>query len=207
MRANPDQQANILYKIVMPAAADANIVKKVTGIAHARVRFEQMKKSDIVQCKNCQRFGHSTRMCHYKYRCVKCNADHATGHCPRNTNLNIPVSCVNCNGNHSANNLNECRVARKMIEKRNQIKSKSTGDNSAGNHTNLTNNHSNINLIKQANNNINSDLGNINRENRTWARIARGASGSNLDVNVNVNNLSGLIQSIVTECITKLCSL
>ena len=49
----------------------------------------------IAQCKNCQRFGHTSSNCHLKYRCVKCNLEHDPGKCSKNEKTE-QVFCINC---------------------------------------------------------------------------------------------------------------
>lgn len=215
MRSNPNKATNILYKITMPANVDTKILKKVTGIAHSRVRFEPMQKSNVIQCKNCQRFSHVTRMCHYQYRCVKCNTQHDVGECPTNTNSNIPLACVNCGGNHSANNLKECQAAKKMMANRNSnINSNrnTTVNPKTSNNTpknNMNSNHRQNPFInnnsfhsKNSNNSINSSGG----VNRSWSSIVRGSANGEHGANLNMDLLRDMIQSIVTQCVSQVCS-
>lgn len=215
MRSNPNKTANILYKIAMPASVDTKILKKVNGIAHSRVRFEPMKKSGMVQCKNCQRFSHGTRMCHYKHRCVKCNTQHDVGKCPRNENPNIPLACVNCGGSHSANNLNECRMAKKIMSKRD-------ADNNAGPSDAVGNNNNRAKYLMNSNNrqyrggNIgyNNSSNNINSNSnvysggggRSWAGVVRGSADGDIGANPNMDLLREMIQTIVTQCIAQIRS-
>lgn len=60
------------------------------------------KKKEVVQCKRCQRYGHTAKYCRRAARCVKCTGDHLTTNCDRTTRDNT-VQCVNCNMNHPAN--------------------------------------------------------------------------------------------------------
>lgn len=193
----------------MPASVDTKIFKKITGIAHSRVRFEPMKKSNIVQCKNCQRFSHGTRMCHYNYRCVKCNGQHDVGKCPRNENDNLPLVCVNCGGNHSANNLKECQFAKKLMASRNTNNNTSPINNAEGNNNRAK---LNFNSNKKQNYNNGNNNNNINfnsssgGSNRSWSSVVRGSANGDLGANLNVDLFREMVQSIVTQCITQLCS-
>lgn len=58
-------------------------------------------KKEVVQCKRCQRFGHTKNFCHRPYRCVKCGENHATASCTKIRTT--PPNCVNCNEPHTAN--------------------------------------------------------------------------------------------------------
>lgn len=72
-------------------------------------------KREIVQCKNCQRYGHTKQYCCRIPRCVKCTGDHHTSQCNRKDKCK-EVKCVNCEGNHPAN-YKGCTI-RKEIQKR-----------------------------------------------------------------------------------------
>ena len=52
-----------------------------------------------MQCKRCQRFGHTQRNCGYAPRCVACGGAHLTGGC--STPREQP-QCCGCGGNHTA---------------------------------------------------------------------------------------------------------
>lgn len=76
------------------------------------ILVEAPNKSDFPgQCHNCQRYGHSSRNCHAKPRCVKCLGDHGTAQCERPKRADIrssapeaPPACVNCGkAGHTAN--------------------------------------------------------------------------------------------------------
>lgn len=114
-RKNPLNQHNLLYRIVVPFDFDTNKFKNINGIDGMHVKFEKFKSNGVLQCKNCQRFLHSASQCFYKHRCVKCNGDHLKNECPRNSNSLLPVSCCNCGGSHSANNVLECDYYKKNI--------------------------------------------------------------------------------------------
>lgn len=85
------------------------------------MEFEYKRKTGIAQCKNCQLFGHSSRNCKHKFRCVKCTEDHAPKQCPRTLDpqlaINTPASCVNCKGDHPAN-FRSCPAFLKVIERK-----------------------------------------------------------------------------------------
>lgn len=82
----------------------------------SKIRFEPPHvKREVMQCQNCQRYGHSKNYCHRSPRCVKCAGDHLTKNCERKTKSK-DVKCINCQGNHPAN-YRGCIVA-KEIQKR-----------------------------------------------------------------------------------------
>jgi hypothetical protein len=53
-----------------------------------------------LQCKCCQRFGHTQRNCGYAPRCVACGDEHPSGKCftPKQQ-----LKCCSCGGNHTTN--------------------------------------------------------------------------------------------------------
>ena len=40
-------------------------------------------KKEIVQCKRCQRYGHTQKYCNHNFRCVKCAGSHSTDQCTK----------------------------------------------------------------------------------------------------------------------------
>lgn len=68
---------------------------------HMKVTFEPpYKKKEIIQCKRCQRFGHSKNQCHRPFRCVKCGEDHPTSTCKKTKDS--VATCANCQQKHPA---------------------------------------------------------------------------------------------------------
>lgn len=55
-----------------PAAINTDIFN-VTSILHTKIKIEEPhKRRDILQCHNCQDYGHSKKYCSYSPRCVRC---------------------------------------------------------------------------------------------------------------------------------------
>lgn len=80
-----------------------------------------MKTSGIVQCKNCQLIGHTSRFCFHQYRCIKCTDSHSPGkgQCKLdNGNNKLAPKCVNCLGEHIASSYN-CPYIKKHMNKQN----------------------------------------------------------------------------------------
>ena len=66
-----------------------------------RVTFEAyVAPESPLQCKRCQRFGHTQRNCGYAPRCVACGGSHLSGDCPAPRGQ---LRCCSCEGNHTAN--------------------------------------------------------------------------------------------------------
>jgi len=72
------------------------------NLHYTKVKFEPPRqKRTIEQCSKCQRYGHTKTYYLHSPRCVKCAGTHFTSQCLRKDKSD--VTCVLCNGNHSAN--------------------------------------------------------------------------------------------------------
>jgi hypothetical protein len=76
-------------------------VRLLTELCGLRVSVElYVAPKGPLQCKRCQRFGHTQRNCGYAPQCVACGGSHISGGC--STPLEQPL-CCGCGGNHTAN--------------------------------------------------------------------------------------------------------
>lgn len=102
-------------------------VQKVTGIKylqHLRVKWERYIKKDIVQCFNCQRYGHIAKYCNMKYRCVKCQKEHGPKNCTlQNSEKRDELECVNCKSKGHPASYKGCPVYKTAIERKESGKS------------------------------------------------------------------------------------
>lgn len=89
-----------------------------------------MRKPALTQCKKCQRFFHAASQCHMPYRCVKCAENHAPGCCPLDqSNNKTKPKCVNCKGEHTANDAKQCPAFQRAIKLSNERKEKNAKPN------------------------------------------------------------------------------
>ncbi|GBO99755.1 Nucleic-acid-binding protein from transposon X-element [Eumeta japonica] len=80
-------------------------IKTVSSLSGIKVELPH-KRSSPKQCHNCQIYGHSSKNCFRKARCVKCLGDHDTAACTRNKETDGPPACALCNtSGHTANYL------------------------------------------------------------------------------------------------------
>lgn len=94
----------------------AELNKHHKYLQHTKINWERYQnKRLIIQCKNCQRWGHATANCRLNARCVKCAGDHATRECKKSRD--VDAKCVNCSGAHTACDT-ECPVYVKLAETR-----------------------------------------------------------------------------------------
>lgn len=106
-----------LWLIVLQPNTDTKELFKIKSIESAIIKFEFLRKPKVIQCKRCQRFNHSASNCFLPYRCVKCTDKHDPGKCMSQTKGNkFKPKCVNCLGNHTANDAANCSVFKKIIE-------------------------------------------------------------------------------------------
>lgn len=114
-KAHPEMKHNVLFRIVTPNSFDEKVISEIDALFDLKVKFEKMKGSKVIQCKRCQEYFHSASSCHHPFRCVKCKENHEIGKCPRDSNPDLPIRCVNCDGAHSANNHRECKYFNEKI--------------------------------------------------------------------------------------------
>jgi hypothetical protein len=92
-----------MFFVELKPAPNNKDIFLVEYLQQCKIKFEALKhKRDIVQCANCQRYGHTKNYSHLKSRCVKCAGDHSTHLCHRK-DRSKDVKCVLCGGNHPAN--------------------------------------------------------------------------------------------------------
>ena len=102
----------LLVVSIIKAEQNIQNLKKVVGINHFSIRFEDFKASNrLMQCFKCQSFGHKAEFWNLKQKCVKCAGLHNTRECTKP--IEQHPKCVNCNGEHPAN-YRGCPTAQKF---------------------------------------------------------------------------------------------
>jgi len=91
----------------------------ISHLLHTKVKIEEpFKKRDLVQCLNCQEYGHTKSYCAHSPRCVRCAEHHITSECTKPRNL--PAKCALCQGEHPAN-YKGCQIHKELQKRRNPI--------------------------------------------------------------------------------------
>jgi len=146
------QVTNVLQKITKnnlpiffvdlePAAINKEIFN-VTSLLHTKIKVEEPhKRRDILQCLNCQDYGHSKKYCSYSPRCVRCGEEHPSTHCSKTRDL--PAKCVHCKGDHPAN-YKGCQTYKNLQ----QLRKPTSNKNSNFSNNNIVNN---VNYVKNSN--------------------------------------------------------
>lgn len=110
-----------LWHLILQPNTDTKSLFAIRIIDQAIVKFEFLRKPKVIQCKRCQRFNHSASNCNLPYRCVKCTNEHEPGQCKFDNETNkFKPTCVNCQGNHTANDGKNCPIFQKVIANRNK---------------------------------------------------------------------------------------
>lgn len=91
--------------VVLDRTPEGKNIFKIKVCSNLAVAIEQPHKaSHPGQCHRCQLYGHSSRFCQAKPRCVKCLGDHSTPNCKREKGCLEPPACVLCGATgHTAN--------------------------------------------------------------------------------------------------------
>lgn len=70
----------------------------INHILYTKVKIEEpYKKRDLVQCLNCQEYGHTKTYCAHTPRCVRCAEHHITSECLKPRNLPANARYVRAN--------------------------------------------------------------------------------------------------------------
>lgn len=96
-----NEKAPPMWLIQFEPGCDIKSVLETGYLLNQKVSFERLRGGHILQCRRCQRFGHSATNCRLKFRCMKCTVNHDPGECLNvlnddETNPSPPAACVNC---------------------------------------------------------------------------------------------------------------
>ncbi|RZC42369.1 hypothetical protein BDFB_006666 [Asbolus verrucosus] len=83
------------------------IMHKAPVVNYIVAQWEaHVNRKTMIQCKNCQQWGHATTNCNANPVCLKCARSHQTKGClvPKNA-PESELKCTNCGGHHTANNI------------------------------------------------------------------------------------------------------
>jgi hypothetical protein len=87
--------------VTMARGPDVSRVRAKTQLCGLRTTVESYTApKGPLQCRRCQRFGHTQRGCGYAPRCVACGEPHLSGGCSTSKEQ---LKCYSCGGNHTAN--------------------------------------------------------------------------------------------------------
>lgn len=103
-------------------------VKTITALFNIIVQWERYKPihRDVTQCSNCLNFGHGTKNCHIKSRCMKCAGAHPTSDCLDEET--VQVKCLNCESDHPTNS-RSCPKRAEFIRIRKEVSNRQRTSN------------------------------------------------------------------------------
>lgn len=104
------------YLVQLQAGADVSKFKSIKYLSNCAVRIVKYRNKNMygTQCYRCQAFGHSSKNCNLKPRCVKCPEAHLTAECPKSNRME-PAKCCNCGEDHPAN-FRHCRERQNYLQ-------------------------------------------------------------------------------------------
>ena len=100
---NPAKDRPLTPHFIVSVARGSEVskVRSITELCGLQVSVETyVAPKGSLQCKRCQRFGHTQRNCGYAPRCVACGDSHISGGC--STPREQP-QCCGCGDNHTVN--------------------------------------------------------------------------------------------------------
>ena len=105
-----------LYIVTFDKSVNISDIVKNSKICNCIIQWEKFKNvKGVTQCFKCQQFGHIAKNCFREPKCMKCAQSHNSKDCPViHTEI---VKCVNCAGNHMAND-KTCAIFNKVLNKR-----------------------------------------------------------------------------------------
>jgi hypothetical protein len=103
-----------LYVVITDNKTTLNdLQEKARTVQQVVVTWKKlMSKKVIIQCHNCQSWGHSAANCFAKTKCLKCAETHLTSECKIMKDHETDqkkIKCANCGEGHLANSV-ECTV-------------------------------------------------------------------------------------------------
>lgn len=103
-----DQAVYLLH--FKKGTVEMKLLRSITALDHQIVKWRYFSNSSqIMQCKNCQKYGHGAANCYRPPVCIKCAEHHGSSNCPAAKSATdgiLPthkLKCANCGGNHTAN--------------------------------------------------------------------------------------------------------
>jgi hypothetical protein len=90
-------------------------VRSLSELCGLRVSVETyVAAKGTVQCKRCQRFGHTQQNCGYAPRCFACGETHLSGEC---STPKQQFKCYSCGGNHNYRGCSKWKEAKAALAK------------------------------------------------------------------------------------------
>lgn len=192
IRNNLTKQPLSLFYVDLEPSPDNKSIYNIQYLMNAKILFEPPnKKREVVQCKRCQRFGHTKAYCRYSFRCVKCGQSHQTNSCTKDKTT--PAVCALCEGNHTAN-YKGCPVYKEVKNKQfPPLRTKSLTDDPSP----KTSNNTNPEVENKNNAPLNTSIS-------TSMSYAKALQGKKPDLSHSTDNESAKLSVIIQKSFEKL---
>lgn len=194
LRHNVTKEPLSIFFIDLEPHIDNKTIYDINYLLNARIKFEPPnKKKEVIQCKRCQRYGHTRSYCWNKPRCVKCSLDHETSKCTKAATT--PPKCVHCGGEHPAS-YRGCKVYKELQTKHFPPLRKKEPNSVADTNTSEGNeDNPNVNSIPNANANGKSTTQRNQGAGASYANVVKNRSSEADSVSTNsISEISLLIQ-------------
>lgn len=106
-----------IYMVQISPNSNTNKLKAIKGLQHRCVKWEQLRRPDITQCRNCQGYFHSSANCNLPPKCVKCSNNHEKGQCTLKDVEKKDLFCVICKQHGHPASYRGCEVYKKLQQK------------------------------------------------------------------------------------------
>lgn len=88
---------NFAYLIQVSNTSNLTEITNVKSMLYQKVRWEQLRRDNTFQSRNCQRLGHAASTCTLPMRCVKCAETHGRDECKVDKKAGrAALKCANC---------------------------------------------------------------------------------------------------------------
>lgn len=105
------------HLVQVTSESEINELTKIKGLLFQPVKWENLRKKIIFQCRNCQKLGHSKANCHLPPKCVKCGDSHAQDECQiKKEDNREALKCANCGKNGHPANCKGCEYYKNAIK-------------------------------------------------------------------------------------------
>jgi hypothetical protein len=103
--------------------SNINAIKQIKYLDHTSIKWEDLKKPLLQQCRRCQRFGHTAVNCNMQFRCVKCAKSHEPGNCSiTEQHGKESLSCVLCGQVGHPASYRNCPVYKRKLREREETR-------------------------------------------------------------------------------------
>lgn len=153
-----------MFLVQITPDTNINKLKRINALFYRCVKWEQIRRPDIPQCRNCQGFFHSAANCFLPSRCVKCDKTHEKGKCETTTvslEEKEKLFCVLCSKYGHPASYKGCEKYKELQEKF-KAKKKIKMDYRTNNINYLPNSGTTFANVLKGNNNPNVNISNQN---------------------------------------------